>query len=73
MKILLSLSILLLVVFKVSSGQEIIKGMTNTVSLVKKSAKLPSIKNKDGSTIVLSYKEPDGLKVMISCGSAGSP
>ena len=43
----------------------IIKGLTNTASLVKKSAKTPSIKNKDGSTIVLSYKEEDGLKVMM--------
>ncbi|MBK6484577.1 MAG: hypothetical protein IPG01_15930 [Chitinophagaceae bacterium] len=73
MKILLSLSILLLVVFKVSLGQEIIKGMTNTVSLVKKSAKLPSIKNKDGSTIVLSYKEPDGLKVMMGKNGKNFP
>lgn len=53
------------VVIHVSYGQEIIKGVTNTVSIVKKSAKIPSIKNKDGSTIVLSYKEPDGIKVMM--------
>lgn len=48
-----------------SFSQDIIKGLTNTASLVKKSAKTPSIKNKDGSTIVLSYKEEDGLKVMM--------
>lgn len=60
-------------VISVSSGQDIIKGVTNSVSLVKKSAKLPAIKNKDGSTIVLSYKEPDGLKVMMGKNGKNFP
>jgi hypothetical protein len=47
-------------------SQEIIKGVTNSVSLVKKSAKLPSIRNKDGSTIVLAYKESEGLMVTMA-------
>ncbi len=50
-------------------SQEIIKGLKNTVSLVQKSAKIPSIKNKDGSTIVLRYKESEGL--MVTMGKNG--
>ncbi|MBX7108566.1 MAG: VCBS repeat-containing protein [Chitinophagales bacterium] len=73
MKKIASVLLILLFAIRVSSGQEIIKGVTNTVSLVKKSAKLPSIKNKDGSTIVLSYKEPDGLKVMMGKNGKNFP
>lgn len=39
----------------------IIQGTTNTINLVKKSSKLPSIKLKDGSTIVLRYDLTDGI------------
>ncbi len=65
------LSILFVLSFaaNVTFSQEIIKGLKNTVSLVQKSAKLPSIKNKDGSTIVLSYKETEGL--MVTMGKNG--
>lgn len=73
MKTLLIFLLVLGGVTQVSFGQEIIKGTTNTVSLVKKSAKLPSIKNKDGSTIVLSYKEPEGLKVMMGKNGKNFP
>ena len=60
------LFIALLFVTKLSFSQEIIRGLVNTASLVKKSQKLPSIKNKDGSTIVLAYKEETGLQVNMS-------
>lgn len=61
------------VVAQVAFSQDIIRGAINTVSLVKKSAKLPSIKNKDGSTIVLSYKEPEGLKVTMGKNGKSFP
>ncbi|MBK9730601.1 MAG: hypothetical protein IPO83_04805 [Chitinophagaceae bacterium] len=73
MKKILFAFIILCAAFRISFAQDIIKGATNTVSLVKKSAKLPSIKNKDGSTIVLSYKEPDGLKVMMGKNGKNFP
>lgn len=73
MKVLLIALITMVMTTQISVGQEIIRGVTNTVSLVKKSAKLPSIKNKDGSTIVLSYKEPDGLKVMMGKNGKNFP
>ncbi|MBA3648123.1 MAG: hypothetical protein H0W62_06165 [Chitinophagales bacterium] len=61
--------ILLLVIatayYKGATAQEIIKGLTNTASLIPKSQRVPSIKNKDGSTLVLSYAAGTGIKVMI--------
>jgi hypothetical protein len=66
MKKIMVVACLFFLISKVSFAQEIIKGVTNSVSLVKKSAKLPSIRNKDGSTIVLAYKESEGLMVTMA-------
>ena len=73
---MLKIAIITLILFssiQYSFSQDILKGIPNTASLVKKSAKTPSIKNKDGSTIVLSYKESDGLMVMMGKNGKSFP
>lgn len=53
---------LILVSFQIHSQTAvIIQGPVNTISLVKKSSKLPTIKMKDGSTIALRYDVTDGI------------
>ncbi len=51
--------------FSTLFAQEIIKGIPLTISLVKKSAKQPMLKLKDGSGILLVYKE-DAIHVILS-------
>ena len=51
--------------FSLVSGQDIIKGLSISVSLVPKSAKQPNLKLKDGSGITLLYKAESGIHVMM--------
>ena len=49
----------------IASAQDIIKGLSISISLVPKSAKQPNLKLKDGSGITLIYKAESGIHVML--------
>ena len=51
--------------FSMVSAQDIIKGLSISISLVPKSAKQPNLKLKDGSGITLLYKAESGIHVMM--------
>lgn len=51
--------------FSIVSAQDIIKGLSISISLVPKSAKQPNLKLKDGSGITLLYKAETGIHVVM--------
>ncbi|HYV95659.1 MAG TPA: hypothetical protein VE978_28045 [Chitinophagales bacterium] len=58
--------ILLVAAISFASAQDIIKGLSYTVSLVPKSMKTPNIKFKDGSGISLKYDAESGIHVLMN-------
>ncbi len=47
-------------------AQELVRGITHTAYLPAKSSRTPFIKLSDGSLVTVSYREPEGFKVVLT-------
>lgn len=65
MKKILFVILLVTSTISISLAQDIIKGLTISISLVPKSAKQPNLKLKDGSGVFLVYKAESGINVIM--------